>query len=168
LQQPPNLPDLNALDLGFFSSIQSLIVQYAAITLKELIELVEQSFDGYDMDTLVIVIITLQSVMIEVMKDEGDNTHHIKHMRKVKLQKEENIPMILTFDGTYYWKSLEIIANHVVTLDSLNKQDEETLKEHKMKEHNIKRKACRTGLRAIMDNETMILGITYATWLDDP
>jgi hypothetical protein len=59
---------LNALDLGFFSSIQSLTVQYAPTTLKELIESVEQAFDGYDVDTLVRVFITLQTVMIEVMR----------------------------------------------------------------------------------------------------
>ncbi|KAK1629449.1 hypothetical protein QYE76_003764 [Lolium multiflorum] len=168
LQQPPNSPDLNALDLGFFSSIQSLTVQYAPTTLKELIESVEQAFDGYDVDTLVRVFITLQTVMIEVMRVEGDNTYDIKHMGKVKLQREGNLPMILAFDGTYYRKSLEIIANHEAALDSLNKQEEEQKKDNKMKEHNIKRKARRIGPRVIVDNETIIPGSLYATWLDDP
>jgi hypothetical protein len=168
LQQPPNSPDLNALDLGFFSSIQSLTVQYAPTTLKELIESVEQAFDGYDVDTLVRVFITLQSVMIEVMRVEGDNTYDIKHMGKVKLQREGNLPMILAFDGTYYRKSLEIIANHEAALDSCNKQEEEQKKDNKIKEHNIKRKARRTGPQVIVDNETIIPGSLYATWLDDP
>jgi hypothetical protein len=106
--------------------------------------------------------------MIEVMKVEGDNTYNIKHMGKVKLQKEGNLPMILTFDGTYYRKSLEIISNHEAGLDSLNTQKEEQKSDNKMKGRNIKRKARRTGLRVIMDNETMIPGSMYATWLDDP
>jgi hypothetical protein len=83
LQQPPNSPDLNALDLGFFRSIQSLTVRYAPNTLKELIESVEQSFDGYDVDTLLKVFISLQSVMIQIMKVEGDNTYAITTWAKI-------------------------------------------------------------------------------------
>jgi hypothetical protein len=33
MQQPANSPNLNALDLGFFSSIQSITVRYAPNTL---------------------------------------------------------------------------------------------------------------------------------------
>jgi hypothetical protein len=38
VQQPPNSPDTNALDLGFFSSIQSLTLLDAPNTLEELIQ----------------------------------------------------------------------------------------------------------------------------------
>jgi hypothetical protein len=80
MQQPANSPDLNALDLGFFSSIQSIIVCYVPNTLQELIESVEKAYDEYPMDILVKVFITLQSVMVEVMKDEGGNVYKITHM----------------------------------------------------------------------------------------
>jgi hypothetical protein len=48
MQQPGNSPDMNALDLGFFSSMQSLTLCFAPTTLKELIKSVEQAFDAYD------------------------------------------------------------------------------------------------------------------------
>ena len=89
IQQPANSPDLNALDLGFFKSIQSLTLCYAPNTLQELIESVEQAYDGYDVDILVKVFITLQCVMVQVMKDEGGNKYDTKHMGKDKLKKKE-------------------------------------------------------------------------------
>jgi hypothetical protein len=47
MQQPANSPDLNALDLGFFISIQSIIVCYASNTLQELIESVENAYEEH-------------------------------------------------------------------------------------------------------------------------
>jgi hypothetical protein len=90
MQQPANSPDLNALDLAFFSSIQSITVRYAPNTLQELIEPVEKAYDEYPVDILVKVFITLQSIMIEVMKDEGGNVYKITYMGKDKLKKKES------------------------------------------------------------------------------
>jgi hypothetical protein len=116
MQQPVNSPDLNALDLGFFSSIQSISVRYAPNTLQELIESVEKVYDEYDVDTLVKVFITLQSVMIEVMRDEGGNIYKITHMGKNKLKKEGELPLVLKCDAAIYRKSIENIANHEAAL----------------------------------------------------
>ena len=43
--QPPNSPDLNVLDLGYFNSIQSLQHQAAPTNIDEPIGAVEKSFD---------------------------------------------------------------------------------------------------------------------------
>ena len=45
--QPPNSPDLNILDPGFFSSIQSLQHQACPNTVEALVHAVEDSFDEY-------------------------------------------------------------------------------------------------------------------------
>ena len=74
MQQPANSPDMNALDLGFFSSIQSLTLQSAPTNLNDLIESVEHAFDSYDVEKLDKVFITLQAVLIQVMIDEGGNS----------------------------------------------------------------------------------------------
>ncbi|XP_023760264.1 uncharacterized protein LOC111908693 [Lactuca sativa] len=43
--QPPNSPDLNVLDLGFFRAIQSLQEQEALRTIDELVDAVQTSFE---------------------------------------------------------------------------------------------------------------------------
>jgi hypothetical protein len=78
--QPPNSPDMNVLDLCFFSSIQSLAFESAPNTLKELIESVEKAYDAYEVDILAKVYITLHSVLVEVMKDGGGNKNKTPHM----------------------------------------------------------------------------------------
>lgn len=59
MQQPVNSPDINAPDLFFFSFIQSLTLESAPNTIKELIESVEEAYDNYDVDKLDKVFITL-------------------------------------------------------------------------------------------------------------
>ena len=43
--QPPNSPDLNVLDLSFFTSIQALQYEEAPSNIDELIDVVQSSFD---------------------------------------------------------------------------------------------------------------------------
>ncbi|VFQ95494.1 unnamed protein product [Cuscuta campestris] len=50
--QPPNSPDLNVLDLGFFRAIQSLKDQCAPSTVVELLEAVEGAYDALSPQTL--------------------------------------------------------------------------------------------------------------------
>jgi hypothetical protein len=45
--QPPNSPDLNVLDLGFFSAIQSLQEQEVTNSVDALTEAVQKSFDAF-------------------------------------------------------------------------------------------------------------------------
>ncbi|XP_010431358.1 PREDICTED: uncharacterized protein LOC104715665 [Camelina sativa] len=45
--QPPNSPDLNILDLGFFSAIQSLQHKECPKTIEDLVRAVEESFENY-------------------------------------------------------------------------------------------------------------------------
>ena len=61
--QPPNSPDLNILDLGFFNSIHSLQMKKTMSTVDELITAVEQSFAELEYSTLNDLFMTLQSVM---------------------------------------------------------------------------------------------------------
>ena len=45
--QPPNSRDLNILDLGFFSAIQSLQHKACPKTIEDLVAVVEESFEIY-------------------------------------------------------------------------------------------------------------------------
>jgi hypothetical protein len=106
------------LDLGFFSSIQSLTLLDALNTLKELIQSIERAYDGYDVEKLNRVFVTLQSCLMEILKDQGGMGYKIPHMGKEKLQKEGELPMALSVDAQLYQSTLEIIADHESNLDS--------------------------------------------------
>jgi hypothetical protein len=118
VQQPSFLSDTNALDLGFFSSIQSLTLLDALNTLKELIQSIERAYDGYDVEKLNRVFVTLQSCLMEILKDQGGMRYKIPHMDKEKLQKESELSMALSVDAQLYQSTLEIIADHESNLDS--------------------------------------------------
>jgi len=48
VRQPPNSPDLNVLDLGFFRSIQALQHKKSLNSVDDLVDAVQKSFEEYD------------------------------------------------------------------------------------------------------------------------
>ncbi|KAK2375902.1 hypothetical protein QL285_076755 [Trifolium repens] len=66
--QPPNSPDLNVMDLGFFNSIQSLQQKEVTKSVDELIQVVENAFEAYDCKSSNKIFLSLQSSMLEIMK----------------------------------------------------------------------------------------------------
>ncbi|KAF0703262.1 hypothetical protein AaE_015466 [Aphanomyces astaci] len=80
--QPPNSPDFNVLDLGFFNSIQSLQYQKSTRTIEELIDAVETSFYELPVDTVSKTFITLQKVMEKCIEIHGSNDYKLPHMKK--------------------------------------------------------------------------------------
>ncbi|GKB27170.1 brefeldin A-inhibited guanine nucleotide-exchange protein 1 [Tanacetum coccineum] len=86
--QPPNSPDLNVLDLGYFRAIQSLQEQEALRTIDELVSAVQTSFDRMQSQELNNVFLTLQTCMKEVIKVKGGNNYRIPHIGKDRLQRQ--------------------------------------------------------------------------------
>ncbi|KAF0706049.1 hypothetical protein AaE_014278, partial [Aphanomyces astaci] len=80
--QPPNSPDFNVLDLGFFNSIQSLQHQKSTRSIEELIGAVESAFYSLPSDTLAKTFITLQKVMEKSLEMLGSNNYKLPHLRK--------------------------------------------------------------------------------------
>ena len=159
--KPPNSPDLNVLDLCFFSSIQYLAFESAPNNLKELIESVEQAYDAYEVKTLAKVYVTLQSVLLEIMKNHCGNTYKLTHMGKDKLIREGNMPNILEVDSTLYEETLKLITDY-------EKQQMEQ-EEEKMKDKQAKKPSKRKGRsQVILEYDSMIAGKEYTTWLKDP
>ncbi|KAM3205888.1 hypothetical protein P3L10_029298 [Capsicum annuum] len=107
--QPSNSPDLNVLDLGFFRAIQSLQYQRAPKIVDELVEAVERSSDEMKAKQLNHVFLTLQSCMIEVMKDSGGNNYKVPHLNKNGLEREENLPLQLHCDIDIVNKDLALL-----------------------------------------------------------
>ncbi|OMP03915.1 hypothetical protein COLO4_10110 [Corchorus olitorius] len=71
--QPPNSPDLNVLDLGFFAAIQSLQQKERARNVDDLVTIVVKSFEDFPTDISDMIFLTLQTCMIEIMKKKGAN-----------------------------------------------------------------------------------------------
>ncbi|KAF0702012.1 hypothetical protein AaE_016180 [Aphanomyces astaci] len=82
LNQPPNSPDFNILDLGFFNAIQSLQYQKCTRSIGELIEAVENAFVELPVDTVSKTFITLQKVMQLSIEEHGSNNFKLPHMNK--------------------------------------------------------------------------------------
>lgn len=76
-KQPPNSPDLNILDLGFFCSIQSLQHTYAPETIADLITCTEKAFDDLEAEKLADTFLPLQQVMESILRDFGNNQYKL-------------------------------------------------------------------------------------------
>ena len=111
INQPPNSPDMNVLDLGFFNSLQSLAYGTISGSIDELIANVQKEFNEYDPSTLNRVFLTLQGYLIEVMKDGGGNRYKIPHMDKDRLEALGMLPKSLTVDRQLYENVMQSLSN---------------------------------------------------------
>ena len=112
--QPPNSPDKNILDLGFFRALQSNQWNHGfASNTAELIAQVERAFLVYPSKKLACTFVTLQSVLDETLKNNGRNNYKIPHMNKAKMMKEGTLPL-----------SLKMSDDARVAFDNLWEQEE--------------------------------------------
>ena len=99
LQQPPNIPEFNVLDLCFHRSLQSLTDCRSPTNIQELVHGVEEEFENYEVRKLSDSFVTLESVMIEVMKDQGGNKYKIPHLHKERRRNEGRTIIGLSMDA---------------------------------------------------------------------
>ncbi|OWY98515.1 hypothetical protein PHMEG_00030705 [Phytophthora megakarya] len=93
--QPANSPDLNVLDLGFFSSIQAVQLEHPVHDVKELVSTVLEAYDKLTWTTLDDVFLSLQNVMLSILRSRGDN-EFVLHLGKQKLRRAGKLPEVLT------------------------------------------------------------------------
>jgi hypothetical protein len=102
--QPPNSPDLNVLDLGFFASIQSLQNKVTCRSIDDIVNASQQAFDQLSAETLDDVFHTLQSVMLLALEHHGGNRFKIPHKGKKRLRRRGELarnllcPLALYYD----------------------------------------------------------------------
>ncbi|WOG86286.1 hypothetical protein DCAR_0205487 [Daucus carota subsp. sativus] len=96
VQQPPNSPDLNILDLGFFRSIQSLMHKKMPKDVDDMMEAVHEAYFELDATTLGNVWLSYQYIMNEVLKVKGSNDYLVPHVNKKKLAAEGKLPFQVT------------------------------------------------------------------------
>ncbi|XP_057802835.1 uncharacterized protein LOC131018131 [Salvia miltiorrhiza] len=92
VHQPPNSLDTNVNDLGWFRAIQSIQTERACYNCDDLVKAVEESFAQLSPHTLNKVFLSLQSCMVEIMKQKGHNAYKIPHMGKDALMRANQLP----------------------------------------------------------------------------
>ncbi|KAF0709448.1 hypothetical protein AaE_012882 [Aphanomyces astaci] len=85
--QPPNSPDLNVLDLGFFASIQALQYKFESHSVDDVIRATLAAFALLESDKLVDAFLTLQAVMRLVLENNGGNQFRLPHLGKKALRR---------------------------------------------------------------------------------
>jgi hypothetical protein len=128
--QPPNSPDFNVLDLGFFNSIQSLQHQKSTRSIEELIDAVQSAFYEMPVATLSKTFITLQKVMERSIEMHGSNNYVLPHMRK-----DAVIPDLTSYNvkcGVQSYESALMHLNHRLEQEAhleaiINSQDQVAL-----------------------------------------
>ncbi|EEE68729.1 hypothetical protein OsJ_27404 [Oryza sativa Japonica Group] len=110
VNQPPNSPDMNCLDLGFFASLQSLTSTRVSSNMEELVENVHKEYNDYNPTTLNRVFVALQSCYIVVMKASRGNKYKIPHMNKESLEALGILPKALFCDHPLYERAIQLIV----------------------------------------------------------
>lgn len=110
MNQPPNSPDLNVLDLGFFNAIQSLQASRVATKIDDLVEAVLLSYSQISPTLLERNFITLQSVMNKVLEHDGHNNFKIPHLKK-ESKNRHGTPICRVFcDSTTFKRAQKLIT----------------------------------------------------------
>jgi hypothetical protein len=91
--QPPNIPDLNVLDLGLFRAIQARQRQKTPRILDKLIKVVTDSYWELPPQTINAAFLSLQGTMDQCIIRRGDNDSKLKHMKKWHLEREGRLPL---------------------------------------------------------------------------
>ncbi|KAF0717955.1 Aste57867_1992 [Aphanomyces stellatus] len=91
--QPAQSPDFNVLDLEFFNAIQALQHHKVTRSIDDLIAAVHAAFQDLEWRVLDKTFMTLQKVMEESLKLNGDNVYKLPHLRKDNVLKLDGIPL---------------------------------------------------------------------------
>ena len=108
--QPPQSPDLNILDLGFFNGLKKRIHgDYAmAKNRDELMEGVRKAYEAYPRESLDHIWAHLFDCYQEILKCNGGNQYKAPHSRLRKMGKNEDTAVNLKYDEKLYLAARKI------------------------------------------------------------
>ncbi|CAK8542192.1 unnamed protein product [Lathyrus sativus] len=96
--QSTKSPDLNILDLDFFSAIQLLQYKEAPKTIDQLIDAVVKSLENFPSIKSNCIFVSLQLCMIEIVKEKCSNKYKIPHVNKERLERVGQLPVQIKCD----------------------------------------------------------------------
>ncbi|KAM0873157.1 hypothetical protein ACQ4PT_038204 [Festuca glaucescens] len=109
IYQPPNSPDTNILDLGWFASIQAMFHRKMPKTLPEIVQKVNQSLAEYPHQRLNRIWLSHQACMREIIKRKGSIHYAVPHLKKKALERQGLLPVRLTIDREYVEQAIEYL-----------------------------------------------------------
>ena len=109
--QPPNSPDLNILDLGFFAALQALFEKMSPGKIVDIVAKVKKAYDTYPAKRSNRIFLTLQSCMREVLKQKGGNRYKVPQMRKSFLAALEMLPDVVPCDADVVIAAIEALPD---------------------------------------------------------
>nr|CCA28033.1 transposon protein putative [Albugo laibachii Nc14] len=104
--QPPNSPDCNVLDLGYFRAIRSLQYEQEIYGTDDLIA----AFSTMSVKKLNHVFPSLPSVLECIIGEFEDNGYKLPHTAIGKLERQGKLPLSITFDSTVYHSAVAFLA----------------------------------------------------------
>ncbi|KAI3888318.1 hypothetical protein MKX03_035859, partial [Papaver bracteatum] len=168
LCQPPNIPDLNVLDLGFFSAISALHHTDAPTTVDEFIASVTRAFENFSVEEANNVFITLQSCMKKILRIKDGQLPNVLECDPQVLNKarefmrEYEIMQQSSSDHRHSTNSIkDVVINFPV---SQNCKENKQMEAYQMKENT---KIKRTGQLATNFKQTIIGNDIYKSCLED-
>jgi len=109
--QPPNSPDCNVLDLGFFAALQAAFQKEFPDSIDDIVTKVSKgAYDDYPPDRANRVFLTLQSCLREILRDKGGQHYKIPHMRKATLERLGVLPRTLSFDQEILQQAIDSLS----------------------------------------------------------
>uniref|UniRef100_A0A453NEX0 Uncharacterized protein n=1 Tax=Aegilops tauschii subsp. strangulata TaxID=200361 RepID=A0A453NEX0_AEGTS len=109
IYQPPNSPDTNILDLGWFASIQAMFHRKMPKTLAEIVQKVNQSLAEYPHQKLNRIWLSHQACMREIIKHKGSIHYAVPHLKKKALERQGLLSVRLTIDLEYVEQAIEFL-----------------------------------------------------------
>ncbi|RHY26140.1 hypothetical protein DYB32_007848, partial [Aphanomyces invadans] len=108
----PNSPDMNALDPGFFRSIQSLQQNHHSNTYEEIVAATNQAWHDVDPWSLEQNFLTLQCCFSEVIMSAGDNSCMVPHIGKTALKRSGLPPETVACDREVFDAGCALMSQH--------------------------------------------------------
>ena len=91
--QPPNSPDVNVNDLGFFNALQAMCHSCCPMNSLERMEMVTVCYNEHPANKINRIWLAHQSCLNEIIKCNGHNNHETPHMGKDKLERTNRPPL---------------------------------------------------------------------------
>ncbi|XP_051137880.1 uncharacterized protein LOC127256092 [Andrographis paniculata] len=113
--QPPNSPDTNVNDLGWFWALQSLQITQSGTTVDDILGAVHKSFEQLSHTALNSVFLSLQACLGEIMANFGSNNYKIPHLGKESLRRSGNLPEDIEVDH----EMIKACIDHLMELNEV-------------------------------------------------
>ncbi len=111
-------PDLNALNLGFFNSLQSVHCRNLCHSYQQLCKNVQSAFVDHKIERVGNIWLTLKAIYNQFMKEKGSSKYTLPHIHKQKLKKKGQLPSSMTICSNAY----AVIKEHKESLEEENRK----------------------------------------------